>query len=319
MGRLIGALRAAIAGVCALALLAMAAAANAAPALWVMRDKDSTIYLFGTMHALGPDTDWRTPLFDEAYERSRIVWFETDMNIEPSAVSLLMVKYGYDPKRTLSEKLPPKTLARLEQVLKGSPITLASIEHMRPWAVALRLSAASMMESGLDPEKGADATLTADAEATQAPPPAPSKPGRPGRPAKPAGPPPKTIRTFETLEQQIRIFADLPEAAEIAFLDDVLSPEPSPGDLEGGDLQGVWSRGEIVAVGALMIDSMRRERPDLYRAMIKSRNEAWADELDRAMQGRGVGMVNVGALHLIGSDGLPMLLRARGYRVERIQ
>lgn len=45
----------------ALASLLVSAAPEAAPAhpaMWVVRDADTTVYLFGTFHALGPDTHW---------------------------------------------------------------------------------------------------------------------------------------------------------------------------------------------------------------------------------------------------------------------
>ncbi len=74
-----------------------------------------------------------------------------------------------------------------------------------------------------------------------------------------------------------------------------------------------------MAVGSLMVNDMRVANPEVYDAMIKRRNLAWAQVLDGQMHGKGVMMVNVGALHLIGPDGIPQLMRARGYKVERIQ
>src|SRR3546814_7086754 len=41
---------------------AAAATADADPALWVVKDEDTTIYLFGTVHVLKPGLSW----FDEA-------------------------------------------------------------------------------------------------------------------------------------------------------------------------------------------------------------------------------------------------------------
>jgi uncharacterized protein YbaP (TraB family) len=65
---------------------------------------------------------------------------------------------------------------------------------------------------------------------------------------------------------------------------------------------------------------MKVENPGLYDALLKRRNVAWADALTRELdQGSGVELVNVGALHLVGDDGLPALLQARGFKVERLQ
>ena len=42
-----------------LALILAPAAATALPPVWVIKDKDSTITLFGSVHVLPPGVDWR--------------------------------------------------------------------------------------------------------------------------------------------------------------------------------------------------------------------------------------------------------------------
>jgi uncharacterized protein YbaP (TraB family) len=65
---------------------------------------------------------------------------------------------------------------------------------------------------------------------------------------------------------------------------------------------------------------MKADNIDFYEALLKDRNLAWADTLTAEMaQSSGVELVNVGALHMIGPDGLPALLKARGFAVERVQ
>jgi uncharacterized protein YbaP (TraB family) len=65
---------------------------------------------------------------------------------------------------------------------------------------------------------------------------------------------------------------------------------------------------------------MKSGNPGLYDALLKRRNLAWADRLAQELaDGSGVELVNVGALHMVGDDGLPALLAARGFTVERVQ
>ena len=69
-----------------------------------------------------------------------------------------------------------------------------------------------------------------------------------------------------------------------------------------------------------MIGQMKAHNPALYQALLKRRNELWAERLVSELAiGPKVELVNVGALHMLGDDGLPALLKARGYTVERIQ
>jgi uncharacterized protein YbaP (TraB family) len=137
----------------------------------------------------------------------------------------------------------------------------------------------------------------------------------------------KSVRVFETLEDQARVFASLSEPAEVLYLTDVIheraakrprltiSRRPSPRTLEQA-----WLAGDLARLGAGLVDGMRVENPGLYEALLRRRNQAWAAALAKEMdQGSGVELVNVGALHMVGEDGLPALLRARGYEVVRVQ
>ncbi len=287
----------ALAAIAALFTLAWSGFAHAAPAMWVVRDADSEIYLFGTMHMLGADADWRTAAYDGAYARARAVWFETDVDASPDDVSKLMATYGVDPDRTLTQKLSPQAIKALKPLLRRRPTSLAAIDHLRPWAAAMMLQVLPMTRQGLTVTAGADAAVTHEAKAEG---------------------PAKTVRTFESLEDQVRIFAGLPEAVEVQYLEDVIGGR----DQANGNpaaLQAAWLAGDIQTLGGGLVGAMKSERPALYDALLKRRNLAWADAIAKEMAGSGVELVNVGALHMVGDDGLPALLAARGFKVERVQ
>jgi uncharacterized protein YbaP (TraB family) len=283
------------AAVAAAAFLTLASSAQAAPAMWRVADGDSQIYLFGALHALQPTARWRTPAYDAAYAQARVIWFEADLGAaDPATVHALVDRYGIDRQRALSQKLPASALQALTR-----QADLSRIDHLRPWAAALMLSMQPVLARGARVEAGVDMAVNRQAHAGA-----------------------KEVRAFETLEDQARLFADLPEPAEVRYLSDVirertphLSLQPSAGSLERA-----WLAGDLARLGPGLVGDLKRENPGLYDALLKRRNLAWADALSRELaQASGVELVNVGALHMVGDDGLPALLRARGFTVERVQ
>jgi uncharacterized protein YbaP (TraB family) len=280
---------------CALAFALVGGAAHAAPAMWEVRDHDTRIYLFGAMHVLAPNVKWRTRAFDRAYAQADKVWFETRADADPAEVRALVDRYGVDPDRSLTEKLPPRTVATLRAALERDGGSLDRVDRLRPWAAAMMLSVLPMTQQGASVAAGADATVTRQARAAE-----------------------KEVATFETVEQQIRLFASLPETVEVQYLDDVAAETLSP-PRNGVALQSAWLHGDMDRLGPLVVDVMKRDRPALYDALLKRRNEAWSRALVAEMDRPGVQLVAVGALHMAGADGLPALMAARGFQVRRVQ
>ena len=282
----------------------IATTAQAAPAMWRVTGGASEVYLFGTLHALKPGEPWRTPAYDAAYAKAQTVWFEADLgSADPATVGLIVSRYGVDPERGLSEKLPAADL----RALRGEA-NMDRIEHLRPWAAALMLSMQPVLAQGAKVQAGADIVVT--------------------RQARAGG---KRIKTFETLEDQARMFASLPEPAEVQYLADVIHERRPPAqhavagrrlglNPAAGSLEREWLDGDLARLGPGLVAQLAHDNPALYDVLLKRRNLAWADKLSAEMaRTPGVELVNVGALHMVGADGLPALLAARGFKVERVQ
>lgn len=276
--------------------LAGAADSKPQPAMWVVRDADSTIYLLGTFHAVKPGTDWRTERIDAAFEASDEIWTEVNGMTDPETqrqIEAMVLKHGFDPGHPLSSKLAAADADRLNELMKGYGMNAAAMDMMRPWLAALTLEMAPAKLAGYDLERGSDYVLEAEAKAAH-----------------------KSRKGFETAGQQVMIFADLTPDAEIGFL---LHSLRDPADAKGivDQAAEAWLTGDIEALNKLMLIPMKTEAPALYGGVFTRRNVAWSRQLATVMQGAGTSFVAVGAGHLIGDDGLPALLAELGFEVER--
>ncbi|WP_426029697.1 TraB/GumN family protein [Caulobacter sp. DWP3-1-3b2] len=284
---------------CALALIALlamgASPAFADPALWVIRDHDSTIYLFGTVHVLKPQTVWRSARITQAFEAADDVVMEVEQPDNPMAVQPLMLKYGVDRATPLSAKLSPETYAKLQAAAQGMGMAPGSLDPMRPWLAALTVSLTPILRAGYDPESGVEKVLTAHAKA--------------------AG---KPVHAFETLEQQIRFFADMTPDQERGLLESTLA-DIDEGPAKIDLLVDAWARGDQVALKHEMIDEMRADYPGVYALLLVNRNKDWARQLKAKMAGSGVSFVAVGAGHLVGPDSLQAQLGALGILAEVVE
>ncbi|SFK06373.1 hypothetical protein SAMN02799626_03293 [Caulobacter sp. UNC279MFTsu5.1] len=278
------------------AVLAMGASpVLAEPALWAIKDKDSTIYLFGTVHVLKPTTQWRSPKIAKAFQDADDVVMEIEQPEDPATTRALMLKYGVDPAAPLSGKLKPESYAKLQAAAQGMGFPPQALEPMRPWLAALTVSLTPLLKAGYDPESGVEKLLTAQAKA--------------------AG---KPISAFETMEQQVRFFADMTPVQETQLLESTLD-EIDDGPAKIDALVAAWAAGDQAELKRQMVDEMQTDYPDVYKLLLVDRNQDWANQLKAKLAGSGVSFVAVGAGHLTGPDSLQAQLAKLGVKAERVE
>jgi len=287
-------LRAAALTMLACACAAPAFAQEVRPALFVARDADSTLYLFGTVHVRRPGAAWGGPDAQAALAEADEVWTEMDISTAGEvAVRRLTLERGMAPAdQPLSSWLSDKERTQLAALTARLGVSSAVFEGMRPWLAALTLSFIPISQSGYDPGAGVDRAVRSAA-------------GDAG------------FRHFETAEDQIGFFADLSEAAQRQMLREAIR-EAEAGAEQLDEMSSAWERGDLAVLEASIIADMREAYPELYAVIFKRRNHVWVDVLAHEMDGAGVDFVAVGAGHLLGPDGLVTLLRARGVNVERV-
>lgn len=276
-----------------LAALSIAAPAAAKPPVWVVKDADSTIVLFGSVHMLPPGLDWRPEALDAALKEADDVWFELPLDGDSSReAQQISFERGLLPAgETLSSKLSRKGRKRLKEAAERLHLDMRVIDRMRPWLADVTVSVAQIASEGANGSDGVERTIAA------------------------AAPKSAERKAFETAADQILYVADTPEKEQLVALEDTLRDlNAQKADYSG--LVNIWMSGDLSHLQREALDPMRKRTPTLYSRMVPERNARWADALVQRLAGSGETVVVVGAAHLVGKDGLPAMLRARGVAVE---
>jgi uncharacterized protein YbaP (TraB family) len=273
---------------------APAALPDGDPAIWVVKDPDTTIYLFGTFHALDGKTDWFNEEVKTAFDQSSEVVLEIPPSEDKSAMQPLILKYALDASgKPLSEKLSPAAKEKFAKALAemGAPPT--AFDKFKPFFAALTLALTGAQKLGLTGEQGAEAVLT--------------------KAAKAGG---KPVSGLETAEFQISLFDRLPEDEQIKMLEQTIDELDELGAMFK-DMNSTWTRGDAEGFARLM-NELNAQSPTAYKVLISDRNANWAEWIDQRLDKPGAVFMGVGAGHLGGKDSVQDLLAKRGIRSERV-
>jgi uncharacterized protein YbaP (TraB family) len=266
--------------------------ARAAPPVWVVKDADSEIVLFGSVHVLPPGLKWRPAALDAALARADDLWFELPMDAATQAeVGGLAARLGVlPPGQSLFTLLPPADAKKLVAVADAYGVDKTTLARLEPWLAEVALAGAAYGKAGADTGNGVELTISAAAPAAA------------------------RRQAFETPADQMRFFDEAPLSEQIASLRETL------GELERDPeaymkLVRAWMAGDVAALDREALEPMRQATPGIFRRLVTERNAAWVKILDARLKGRGRTVVVVGVGHLVGAGGLPARLRALGYSV----
>jgi len=273
---------------------AQASRGAGSPAIWTLKDEDTTIHILGTVHLLRPDLAWLSPEIDAAIAAADTVVFEADTTSPEAGRELMkfVTTAGmFSDGTRLTSLMSPEDVTVLEDALDGLGLPLDAIQPMKPWYVAVNLSVMQLTQEGFDPNAGVETTI----EATVA-----------GRGA--------AFEYLETVEQQLGAFARLDNCTQVEFL--MMTAESLDQGTEVLDmLVAEWADGDVAGLGALMASPEAFGSPAAYDALLKDRNARWSPLISGMLETPGTRLVAVGAGHLAGKDSVIAMLRAEGYDV----
>jgi uncharacterized protein YbaP (TraB family) len=276
------------------------AAAHVAPVplLWkVTASSGAQLYLLGSFHLLKPSDYPLSSDVDTAFSAADRLLFELGPEeVNSPALPALMMKAALRTDgRKLQDDLDAKTWAALEAYATRNAMPLDRLAGLKPWFVGLTISLSELSKQGLDPELGLDRKLMQRATA--------------------AG---KAMAGLETAASQIAALDGMDTVEQGQLLAEALE-QGEKGEALSRRMHEAWRRGDKDLLWNDMAAPLRTSYPQLYQRINVDRNNAWLPLLEQHLAGSaGRTLAVVGALHLLGPDGVVEKLRARGYAVERI-
>jgi uncharacterized protein YbaP (TraB family) len=266
---------------------------DADPALWVVKDKDTTIYLFGTIHVLKPGLSWFDDGVKKAFDASDELVLEMVQPDQATMQNIVLSKAYSLNGPILTERLPEADRPLYLKAMTSLGIPPTAFDHAQPWFVATNLSLLPLMKLGYDPKSGPETVLTA-AAATER----------------------KTVQGLETPEQQIGYLAGLPDKVQLAFLESTLKDLPKTEETMDG-MVSAWSRGDPDALAKYMNDGLD-DSPELAKALLFDRNARWAQWIKARLDKPGTVFIAVGAGHLAGDKSVIDQLKALKIKAKRV-
>jgi uncharacterized protein YbaP (TraB family) len=277
--------------------LAVSAAAQA-PAkhfLWVVSAPGAPpTYLMGSLHVLTPDYYPLAARIDEAFSASRVLITEADIDevSNPATMMALMGKAVLSDGRTLDQVIDPALYKEVVARVEKAGMPSFAVARMKPWLVALLLTAPALQAAGFKAEHGVDKHFFDRAKARA-----------------------MERRALETVAFQFDRLDQMSPAEQEALLRSTID------DLDTQTSQmktmaDAWARGDAQALESLLLAGMKSS-PELYQHMLVERNATWVGSVDACIAQKTTCFVVVGAAHLIGDDSLVAMLRKKGYRVEQ--
>jgi uncharacterized protein YbaP (TraB family) len=272
---------------------AMIGEIEAHPALWTVHGKAGTAYLLGSIHLLAPNVAWHRPQIDAAMNAADIFAFEVPIDdSSQAAMKTFIAAHGTLPQgTTLPSLLPPAALKDYRAALAETHVAPQALDDKRPWLASLVLQVALMMQEHYSPDAGLDRQIATFAAGHG-----------------------KSLRYFETVEQQLSLFAPPDRALEVKeFALDLKSFRDEP--VTAGALVDAWAKGDMRTIGRLMNSDLAKV-PGAKKLLLDDRNRNWAAQIEGWLAEPHTTFITVGAAHLTGQEGVPALLRAKGYRVD---
>ncbi|MCF6204432.1 MAG: TraB/GumN family protein [Methylococcaceae bacterium] len=261
--------------------------------LWRVSKGDSELFIGGTIHMLS-HRDYPLPVeFEMAYKKADMVVFETDIQAmtQQENQQKFITRVTYKGNKTLKDDLRPKTYSVLTDYLSSIGLNIGVLNQYKPPMIMITLVLAELQRLELA-EAGVDEFFNKKALVDG-----------------------KALGELESFETQLSVIENLAKGHEDEMVLSTITDMKKLSVIMT-DMKIAWRAGDVNTLEKLGIMPMKSEFPELYQLLLVKRNNSWIPKIEELLKTPEVELVLVGALHLVGSEGVFSKLRAQGYTVE---
>ncbi len=262
--------------------------------LWRIQKAGRISYLAGTVHV--GELAWTTPgpQTAKALKDSSVIALELDM-MDGDINRRLQAAMAAAPRHALPEAVAKRLQAQVRRACLSNEVA----QGMSPEMLLNTLIMLAARREGLDAMYGIDTLYAGVARRLR-----------------------KPTRSLETPEEQLALIQGRTPAETLKLV------EPALVELEGSKLTETLQRLTSDWAQSNFDDLSKYPQwcdcadtsfdADLQKRMLDDRNAVMAKKIDALHAGGQRVFAAVGSLHMIGPKGLPALMAARGYQVERV-
>ena len=263
--------------------------------MWLIEGEANRVYMLGSVHLLRKQDHPLPEVMEAAYRDAEALIMELDMDdLDPAALQAAtnrmgLLDDGVTLKDVIGEEAWETALAAAEEIR----VPLDMMSQSEPWLAAITIEQLILMRLGFNPLYGIELHMTTQAVAD-------------GKP----------ITGLETAVEQLGFFDDMSVGAQTDLLMQTLTESREAGELMDEMIEA-WRNGDVGYLEENMLAEMA-EYEELYATIVVDRNRRWVDDIVELLDDQDDYLVIVGALHMVGEDGVPTLLSERGIEIEQM-
>jgi uncharacterized protein YbaP (TraB family) len=261
--------------------------------------RGNTCYLFGTVHVGQAAFYPLEPRVTQAFSKADKLVIEVDIR-NAALFNQAIVRHGlYPADETIDQHLSTESITALKDALQRVGLPFENVARMKPWMIANLLVVQEMARNGFPIEQGIEMYFLSVAEKQK-----------------------KKVGELETADYQLSLFDALSDVQQQDYLRETIA------DLANGDtlkkskaLIDAWSRADSKAMEAMMQEMLNDDSASakfIEQILLNQRNPGMADKIEVMLKNDKATFVAVGTLHLLGDNGVPAMLKRRGYQVTKL-